>query len=241
MNPGYVYILVNEAMPDLIKIGFTNRSPEERKRELSRVTGVPIDYEIKYVLFTQDMKLLEQRVHNFLERYRLNKNKEFFKVDLYEGIDVLQKCADELRLEFANLSNGINEINEKYESIDILGELNKSYPNMIRKEINSIRVYQTSLRCYLEITEEIFITKYENKAVPLVDQKIHRQDLAFIVGNSDYDSLLFDPENSVSKNARQFLEEFDDYSRLVCCTDIFNDFGIKTIEKKIKEQEKSGA
>jgi len=61
MNPGYVHIFVNKAMPDLIKIGFTNRSPEERKRELSRVTGVPLDFEIKYVLYTQDMKLLEQR------------------------------------------------------------------------------------------------------------------------------------------------------------------------------------
>ena len=36
MKYGYVYILTNENIPDLLKIGYTDRSPLERANELSR-------------------------------------------------------------------------------------------------------------------------------------------------------------------------------------------------------------
>jgi hypothetical protein len=38
---GYLYILSNNAMPNLFKIGFTTRTITERIRELSS-TGVPV-------------------------------------------------------------------------------------------------------------------------------------------------------------------------------------------------------
>ena len=38
---GYVYILSNPWMPNLIKIGFTTRDIQERLAELNSATGVP--------------------------------------------------------------------------------------------------------------------------------------------------------------------------------------------------------
>lgn len=240
MNPGYVYILTNVVMPNLIKIGFTKRSPEERKRELSKASGVPVNFEIKYEIYTHDMKELEHEVHLILEKYRINKNKEFFEFDLFKAIDVLRNCAEELRLRDNVQVKGVNEINELYESIEILGDLVKIYPNMIRQEISSIRIYQTKLRCYLEVTEDEFITKYESRETLLVNQKIQRQDMAFVMGSeSDFDSLLFDPENYVSKNARLFIYELDDYSKLVCCSEIFNDYGCQKIQDEHFKNNKS--
>ena len=46
-NKGYVYILVNENVPSLVKIGFTNRDPKTRAIELSNVTGVPGEWIVK--------------------------------------------------------------------------------------------------------------------------------------------------------------------------------------------------
>lgn len=40
MAAGHVYILINANMPGLLKIGMTERTPEERARELSAGTGV---------------------------------------------------------------------------------------------------------------------------------------------------------------------------------------------------------
>lgn len=35
-NRGYIYVLANSAMPDLVKVGKTTRTPAERAAELSK-------------------------------------------------------------------------------------------------------------------------------------------------------------------------------------------------------------
>jgi hypothetical protein len=38
---GFVYVLANPAFPGLLKIGFTNRSVDDRMKELNSSTSVP--------------------------------------------------------------------------------------------------------------------------------------------------------------------------------------------------------
>lgn len=224
MQSGYVYVLENEAMPNLLKIGFTSRSPEERSRELSSATGVPTVFTVKYAIFTHDMRIVENTVHSSLDKYRENKDKKFFKIDLHEAIQIIREVAEELRLKTKKSVVGINEINEKYETIELLGELKKLYPDQIKNELCSIRIFQTNLRCYLETTISKVITHYDAGQTPLVDQYIHRQDMGFISDGEDYTSdLLFKPQNTVSQNARIFLYNFDDYNKRMCCSEIFKD------------------
>ncbi len=45
---GFVYILGNQAMPGIYKVGTTKFSPHRRAEELSRGTGVPHEYEVFY-------------------------------------------------------------------------------------------------------------------------------------------------------------------------------------------------
>ena len=218
--------MTNQAIPKLLKIGFTSRSPEERKRELSRATGVPEEFVIKYEIYSPNVIELESKVHKELGSYRRNPKKEFFEIELHHAIDTITQCAEEIRLSLDNRMTGINESLEAYEAIEILGELKSKYIGIIRYEIKSVRMYQTSLRCYLEITEEDAVYSRE---VPLIDQKIHRMDLGFII-DDDFDNLTFKPSKSVSRNARVFIEEFDDYSKLVCCSELFTDEGSEIIQ-----------
>jgi len=53
MNPGYVYILINPSLPDLIKIGKSVRDPRKRARELS-TTGVPAPFQVAFQTFSED-------------------------------------------------------------------------------------------------------------------------------------------------------------------------------------------
>ncbi|HDY7694945.1 TPA: GIY-YIG nuclease family protein [Vibrio vulnificus] len=230
MAAGYVYILSNELMPGLLKIGLTRRSPEERARELSSSTGIPIDFQVEYEVYAPNAKLLERTMHTRLDRYRVNHKREFFKLGMTEAISLLSMLAYEQILNHNSYSHGIDETFNSYEAIEILKNLKEMYPNMIKDEIISIRIYQTRLRCYLELTEENRL--YEDREVPLVDQKIHRIDLGFIIDDGDFDELLFDPKESVQSNARIFLNEFDAYSKLVCCSELFNDFGSDNIQSE---------
>lgn len=224
-------------MPELIKIGSTQRSPEQRRRELSKPTGIPTEFEIAYEIFTISIKELEKSVHQELDKCRLNFNREFFKTSVKNAITIIRNRAEELRLQSTFKSEGINETFEKYEAVEVLGRLKAKYPEMIRSEIVSVRIYQTKMRSCLEITEETIIRG--DDLMPLVDQKIHRQDLGYIEGNSDPSknsyALYFDPANPVSENARIFLEEFDDYSMLMCCSELFTEIAQKEIERNYRE------
>jgi hypothetical protein len=58
---GLVYILVNPHMPNLIKIGRTGRTAEERAAEISRATGVPAEFEVIYDELVSNAAAVEGR------------------------------------------------------------------------------------------------------------------------------------------------------------------------------------
>ncbi len=95
-NSGYVYVLINPAVPDLVKIGKTTRSPEERVRELSSATGVPTPFILIYKMFFQDCAKGEEFVHEFLSNSRISNNREFFQVPNTDAINAVIKAKRKL-------------------------------------------------------------------------------------------------------------------------------------------------
>lgn len=75
----YVYILSNISMPGLIKIGRTNRSVDERLRELNN-TSLPTQFIVEHTIETSDSKYLEKMVHKNFDKHRVNENREFFRI-----------------------------------------------------------------------------------------------------------------------------------------------------------------
>ena len=74
-----VYILTNEAMPGLIKIGYTDKTIEKRMKELSRHSGVPLPFTCYYAVET-DNKNLEKMIHEMFDDVRLSSSREFFTI-----------------------------------------------------------------------------------------------------------------------------------------------------------------
>jgi len=80
---GCIYILENDEMPGLYKVGWTERSPEERAKELSG-TGLPTPYKVAYSKSTNLTADIEKTIHKNLDYCRLRSNREFFKADFSE-------------------------------------------------------------------------------------------------------------------------------------------------------------
>lgn len=80
MSRGYVYILTNEAMPGLVKIGMTTRSVEQRVHELN-TTGIPFPFDIYDSFVCPKCDEVEQEVHKALAECRVNDGREFFLCD----------------------------------------------------------------------------------------------------------------------------------------------------------------
>lgn len=72
-----VYILTNEAMPDWIKIGISDRRLDKRILELDN-TSVPLPFSCFYAAKVADYKKVEKILHQAFDDYRKRKTREFF-------------------------------------------------------------------------------------------------------------------------------------------------------------------
>ena len=64
-----VYILTNQAMPGIIKIGFTENSVEQRMRELDK-TPTPIPFECYYAKRIEKAEFVEKKMHEAFDEFR---------------------------------------------------------------------------------------------------------------------------------------------------------------------------
>src|SRR5208337_3508026 len=74
-----VYVLTNEAMPGLIKIGCTKDDLANRIRGLY-TTGVPLAFELYFACEVQDAAFVERQLHEAFGDHRVSKNREFFRL-----------------------------------------------------------------------------------------------------------------------------------------------------------------
>ncbi len=90
---GWVYVLTNEAMPGLVKVGQTYKTPEIRAQELSDATGVAAQYVVVYKAFVSNYEQVEKTVHDKLKSAGKHYNKEFFTCKPFEAIRYIRESA----------------------------------------------------------------------------------------------------------------------------------------------------
>lgn len=81
MSWGFVYVLWNESMPGVYKVGRTSRSPSARAEELSRSTGVPTSFSVVCYAESEKHELLESEIHKSISHLRVNDSREFFQIE----------------------------------------------------------------------------------------------------------------------------------------------------------------
>lgn len=93
-NPkaGWLYVIESPSLPGLVKIGVSRRlnGPFERVRELSG-SSLPEAFHINGFCFSDDAFGLENNMHKYFSKQRVNPNKEFFYITPQEAIKVLKE------------------------------------------------------------------------------------------------------------------------------------------------------
>ena len=80
IDEGYIYILENKSQPGICKIGYTDRTPQERVKEINGATGVIVPWYISNAFPCKSPLSIERLVHSALSDYWLSK--EGFAVTL---------------------------------------------------------------------------------------------------------------------------------------------------------------
>lgn len=95
---GKVYILTNDLMPGIVKIGYTTQSIKERLKELDR-TGVPWPFRCHFAIETERYKEIESLMHDAFADYRVRNNREFFKISPEKVVAALRiSGAEEIKI-----------------------------------------------------------------------------------------------------------------------------------------------
>ena len=87
---GIIYILINEAMPRYVKIGRTATDLEQRIRDLSASTSIPILFTCFYACTVKDAQFVERQLHDAFDNNRINPKREFFQIAPKRVVSVLK-------------------------------------------------------------------------------------------------------------------------------------------------------
>ena len=85
-NEGYIYVLENKGQPGILKIGYTDRTPQSRLKEINGGTGVITPWIIINTFACKAPSHIEGLVHTQLWEYHVNK----------EGFAVTPKMAEDV-------------------------------------------------------------------------------------------------------------------------------------------------
>ena len=81
MSAGYVYCITNPSIPDLVKIGMTTRTVEERLEEAnSNSTWSPFPYRVEFAKWVLRAEEREHTLHRIFHSERVNPKREWFRV-----------------------------------------------------------------------------------------------------------------------------------------------------------------
>lgn len=85
---GWLYILSTREMRDILKIGMTRRTVQERAAEINGVTGVVIPFGVRRCWRVADPVIVEKLAHQSLSNFRMRGDREFFRIDFVEAVQL---------------------------------------------------------------------------------------------------------------------------------------------------------
>ena len=85
--PNVVYVLTNPSIPDIVKIGRTT-DLESRMRSLYN-TSIPVPFECYFACTVEDANYEERQIHDAFDDFRVNPNREFFRVNPERIVSIL--------------------------------------------------------------------------------------------------------------------------------------------------------
>lgn len=94
MAKGYIYIMTNRCLKDMVKIGYAT-DVETRRKQLS-TTALPYEYDV-YAIYETPGYLEDIKLHKLIDKLnpdlRVSKNREFFVMSPEDAYELLEAIA----------------------------------------------------------------------------------------------------------------------------------------------------
>ena len=94
MPKGYIYVMTNPCLQDMVKIGYS-KNVEERRKQLS-TTALPFEYEV-YATYETSGSIEDKKLHELIDflnpGLRVANNREFFYMSAEDACGMLETIA----------------------------------------------------------------------------------------------------------------------------------------------------
>lgn len=152
MKKGYVYVMANPAFKDnLRKIGFTEKEPEERAKQLYR-SGVPRPFIVEYAREFNDCKKAEFEFHKKFKSKRTNLKREFFEISLLDAIVGIDNLAiEELQEELDRQEQAFQKLELAYRKLLNLRVITESKSKQKSDKIKGLERFINQFRSEKEM------------------------------------------------------------------------------------------
>ena len=166
LNIGYVYVMINAYIPNMVKIGMTTKTPEERAIEL-RSTGVPGDWIPIHSMFVPNCEVLEKFIHTKLSDSRVSDDREFFSIKVGLAIEIINQYSNEMIsyfLDWPNSQSVRNFVNVETEKLK----------DEIEKQAKKIHNDQQLKRLEYRNKQKIRETEHKKEEIEKEKQRLHQ-------------------------------------------------------------------
>jgi hypothetical protein len=173
MALGYIYIMTNKALKDMVKIGYAT-DVESRRKQLS-TTALPYDYEV-YATYETSGNLEDKKLHRLIDNLnpdlRVSRNREFFVMSPEDAFELLEAIAT------------ISGTKNKLRRVGVSDKTSEDKKNIEQKEKNKPINF---IKCGIPIGAElVFIEDDSVRPIVVSDRKVSYHDeltsLSNIVG-----------------------------------------------------------
>lgn len=202
---GYVYILVNSSLPNLIKIGRTTKEPNIRAAELSS-TGTPGRFIVAYSVLVDNCVEVETQLHSIYSKQRHTNDREFFELDSPTAINKLNEITKDRQVTASSNPSIVQSSAvtfyllkvHKHKDIYRIGLINKEHTYLTNGEfesmVNDLYHHLDSNNFYnCEIIEFTEFNQIDSEALDLmgdiIDKNISRLKT---INKSIFDVTKFD-------------------------------------------------
>lgn len=159
----YVYVLTNEAMPGIVKIGRTAQDDVRSRIDQLYTTGVPVPFQLEFACRVENSSEVEQALHRAFLPYRINPRREFFRIDSEQAIVILK---------LLHVEDRTNAIENQETSIDTIS-LNAAEQMRARRPHLSFDEMGIPIGSELKfVKNDSYITVSGTKKVKLVDEEM---------------------------------------------------------------------
>jgi len=180
-----VYVLVNPAMPNMVKIGKTTRADVEERMSQLYSTGVPLPFECVYAVEVTDCSKVETALHIAFGPSRINPRREFFEIDQEQAIAVLKLLGSKEVTPQINKQLNVNVTEAEVASAQKVKKRPKLNFAEMRIPIGSILIFTEDKEIAAEVVSEKKV-KFKNEVMSLTRATRIALNLDYSVQPSPY-------------------------------------------------------